>query len=106
MSKVKAPKLPEDTKTHYFVAEPIFDHYREVTVIDRCECCDHKTGSHKEKRGVKITGYKVKKYKKDALYYMRKMMEERFLASANFFLGMDYGKDEGSVLKIKRVSEL
>lgn len=106
MKKIEPPKLPPETDTHYFRAEPVYHHYRTVTVIDRCECCDHKIGSHKEKRGVRIVSYKIKKYKKDAFYYMAKLVEKQMLASLDFFSGNYDKPGKGSVLKIPKLSEL
>lgn len=106
---MKKPDLPKDTKTHYYVAEPVYDRYKTVKVTDRCYDCGHKIGSHNETRGVKIVGYEIKKYKKDIWYHMIKA-NERYMAKSlkneinNFNLFT--GKKTGSILKIKRYSEL
>lgn len=83
---MKKPELPKNTDSYYYQLEPVYDHYKKVRVIDRCECCDHKTGEHLEKRGVKVVGWKVKKYKKDWLWTMGRFYEkqiEDFILSPN-----------------------
>lgn len=106
---MKKPKLPKDTKNYYYYLEPIYDHYRDVKVIDRCQECNHKIGEHIEKRGVKVIGYKIVKAKKDWLYAMRKLQEKRMESAMRFWEGnwdLFNGKKKGSVLKIKRYSKL
>lgn len=72
------PPLPPETDTHYFYLEPVYDRYKKVKVIDRCECCDHKIGEHFEQRGVKLIKWKVKKAKKDIHYYLNKTMNDYY----------------------------
>lgn len=69
---MKEPKLPPDTEQYYYSAEAIYDHYKTVKVIDRCECCNHKIGEHTFEKGVKIIGWKVKRYKKDVWWSINK----------------------------------
>lgn len=78
MNKLKKPVLPDDTNTHYFYLEPVYDHYKKVKVIDRCECCNHKTGEHFEEKGIKVIDYKVNKAKKDSVYYLNKTMHRYY----------------------------
>jgi len=76
---MKKPILPKDTNTHYYYPEPVYDHYKKVKIIDRCECCGHKIGEHFEERGVKVIGWKIKKARKDMHYLMGKWMIEKLV---------------------------
>ena len=76
---IQKPELPKDTDTHYFYHSPIYDHYKKVKVIERCECCDHKTGEHFEKRGVKVIKWEIKKGKKDMQYHLNQMWYEQMM---------------------------
>lgn len=73
---MKKPELPKDTDTYYYHLEPVYDHYKKVKVIDRCECCDHKIGEHLEERGIKIIEWKIVKAKKDMMWAMRQRCQE------------------------------
>lgn len=77
--KPERPKQIPPTKHYYFTWEPVYERYREVKVIDRCDCCDHKIGSHIEKRGVKLIGWKSVRRKKNMFYGLNKVMEEKIL---------------------------
>lgn len=71
---MKKPELPPETEHYYYSLEPVYDHYKTVKVIDRCDCCGHKTGEHTYEKGVKIIGWEVVKNKKDIQYHMMKAM--------------------------------
>lgn len=77
--KITKPELPPDTETHYFYHEPVYKRMKKVKVIDRCECCDHKTGEHYEERGVGLIAWKVVKKEKDITYHLRRLYEDRFM---------------------------
>jgi len=74
---MKKPELPKDTDDHHFYLLPVYDHYKKVKIIDRCECCNKKTGEHFEERGVKIVGYKVGSVKKDLNYHLERRYAKR-----------------------------
>lgn len=82
---MRKPKLPPDTDKHYFYLVPVYDHHKDVKVIDHCEECGHKTGSHTEKRGVKIVRWEVSRGDKDLLWHSNKLMMKRM--ADNMFEG-------------------
>lgn len=87
---IKKPKLPPDTDSHHFYLEPVYDHYKKVKVIDRCEHCDHKIGEHFEERGVKLLRYEVKRAKKDIHYHMRKVMTDYYASQIKGYILDDH----------------
>jgi hypothetical protein len=91
------PTLPADTKDRHYYLVPVYHHYKQVKVIDRCCECDHKTGSHLEERGVKIIGWEVKWEKKDLFYFndeFVKQMNEQLFFKPNM---------SATILNIKRI---
>ncbi len=76
---MKKPKLPPETDHYYYYLNPIYDHYKIVKVIERCECCGHKTGVRLEYRGVKVIKWEVKRGVKDLAWHTNKFMTKKMV---------------------------
>lgn len=69
----------KDTKNYYFTDESVYKKYKTKKEPIYCEDCGHITGYREVKVGIGLLGYEKKKYKKDTMYLMSKIMQKTIL---------------------------
>ncbi len=71
----KPQKYPE-TKEYYYVDVPVYERWEKVMEPDYCDSCGQETGEYETLKGVNLLGYEKKKFKKDSIYFMNKILEK------------------------------